>query len=113
MTASASRQVLDRRPIASTSDQWELVPASRSIATICSSLNRLFLMGSSRLEKVPGIGPITATALVATVGNATNFDSGRPDPPDGDLQRIATEYSRNVTGHAVSRLVLLANLRWR
>jgi len=32
---------------------------------------------SRRLEKIPGIGPITATALVATVGDAKNFDNGR------------------------------------
>jgi transposase len=32
---------------------------------------------SQRLEKIPGIGPITATALVATVGDAKNFDNGR------------------------------------
>lgn len=32
---------------------------------------------SSRLEKIPGIGTITASALVATIGNAKNFSSGR------------------------------------
>jgi len=32
---------------------------------------------SRRLEKVPGIGLLTATALVATVGDAKNFDNGR------------------------------------
>lgn len=32
---------------------------------------------SRRLATVPGIGPITATALVATVGDARNFKSGR------------------------------------
>lgn len=32
---------------------------------------------SRRLATVPGIGPITATALVATVGEARNFRSGR------------------------------------
>jgi len=32
---------------------------------------------SQRLEKVPGIGPLTATALVASVGDAKNFDNGR------------------------------------
>jgi transposase len=32
---------------------------------------------SRRLEKVPGIGPITASALVATVGDVRNFDNGR------------------------------------
>jgi transposase len=32
---------------------------------------------SQRLEKVPGIGPLTATALVASAGDAKNFDNGR------------------------------------
>lgn len=32
---------------------------------------------SRKLEEIPGIGPITATALVASVGNATCFESGR------------------------------------
>ena len=32
---------------------------------------------SQRLEKVPGIGPLTATALVASVGDAKNFENGR------------------------------------
>ena len=30
-----------------------------------------------RLTTIPGIGPITATALTATVGDATVFESGR------------------------------------
>ena len=30
-----------------------------------------------RLQQVPGIGPLTATALVATVGDASQFASGR------------------------------------
>jgi len=32
---------------------------------------------SRRLAEIPGIGPITASALVATVGDATNFENGR------------------------------------
>lgn len=32
---------------------------------------------SRRLEQVPGIGPITASALVASVGDAKNFANGR------------------------------------
>lgn len=32
---------------------------------------------SSKLAGVPGIGPLTASALVATIGDAKNFDSGR------------------------------------
>jgi len=32
---------------------------------------------SRRLEQIPGIGPITASALVASIGEAKNFDNGR------------------------------------
>ena len=32
---------------------------------------------SSKLAKIPGIGPITASALVASIGDAKSFDSGR------------------------------------
>lgn len=32
---------------------------------------------SVKLQKIPGIGPITASALVASLGDAKNFDSGR------------------------------------
>lgn len=32
---------------------------------------------SKRLEKIPGIGPITASALVASIGDAKNFANGR------------------------------------
>jgi transposase len=32
---------------------------------------------SRKLAKVPGVGPITASALAATVGNAHNFANGR------------------------------------
>jgi transposase len=32
---------------------------------------------SRRLEAIPGIGPLTASALIGSVGNATNFKSGR------------------------------------
>lgn len=32
---------------------------------------------SRRLEKIPGIGPLTASALAATIGNARNFENGR------------------------------------
>lgn len=32
---------------------------------------------SSKLERIPGIGPITASALVATMGEAKHFSSGR------------------------------------
>ena len=34
-------------------------------------------MPSRRLETIPGVGVITATALVATIGDASQFHSGR------------------------------------
>lgn len=33
--------------------------------------------GSRRLAQIPGIGPITASALMASIGDARHFDSGR------------------------------------
>lgn len=33
--------------------------------------------GSCRLEQIPGIGPITASALVAAIGDANSFKNGR------------------------------------
>lgn len=32
---------------------------------------------SRKLEKIPGIGPLSATAMVASIGNARSFDNGR------------------------------------
>jgi transposase len=32
---------------------------------------------SMRLEQIPGVGPITASAMVASLGDAKNFDNGR------------------------------------
>lgn len=32
---------------------------------------------SRKLEKVPGIGPLTASALIASIGDAKSFDNGR------------------------------------
>ena len=34
-------------------------------------------VASRKLAQIPGIGPITASALVASIGNARNFESGR------------------------------------
>lgn len=32
---------------------------------------------STELARIPGIGPVTASALIASIGDAKNFDSGR------------------------------------
>jgi transposase len=31
-----------------------------------------------RLQTIPGIGPVTATALIAAIGDVTQFKNGRP-----------------------------------
>ena len=36
---------------------------------------------SKKLAKIPGIGPITASALVASIGDARNFENGRQLAP--------------------------------
>ncbi|WP_350670915.1 transposase, partial [Pseudoalteromonas sp. CAL494-MNA-CIBAN-0108] len=32
---------------------------------------------SRKLAEIPGVGPITASALVASIGDAKNFENGR------------------------------------
>jgi transposase len=34
-------------------------------------------LASRKLTMIPGIGPVTASALIATIGDAKNFDNGR------------------------------------
>jgi transposase len=34
-------------------------------------------VASKKLAQIPGIGPITASAMVASIGNARNFENGR------------------------------------
>ena len=51
-------------------------------------------------EAIPGIGPITASAIVATVGNATEYKNGRQL---GGMVRIGAQ--SNVPA-VVSRLLL-------
>lgn len=60
-----------------------LVAQYRALATQIETLDRAIMAqhraspASRRLAAVPGIGPITATAFVATIGDARAFRSGR------------------------------------
>src|SRR2546428_469074 len=47
------------------------------IPGIASSRRLCVLSRSLRLEAIPGIGPITASALVASIGDAKTFKNGR------------------------------------
>ena len=40
-------------------------------------VTRLFIQQRAALEKIPGLGYLTATAMVATIGNANIFRNGR------------------------------------
>jgi transposase len=71
-----------------------------------------------RLMTVPGIGPITATALTATVGNATVFESGRHlaawlglvprQNSSGGISKAGDGYLRRLLVHGAR-----AVMRWR
>jgi len=49
------------------------------IATLDKQIEQCYRQNAlcQRISKIPGIGPITATALIATIGNASNFENGR------------------------------------
>ena len=49
-----------------------LVAVERQLAALAAHMPAV-----ARLQTIPGIGPITASALVAMVGDATRFPSGR------------------------------------
>lgn len=58
-------------------DEWGELEAK--IATVTEEIGRISRSneGCKRLRAIPGIGPIISTALIAAVGNATAFKSGR------------------------------------
>ena len=49
------------------------------IATLDKQIEQCYRQNAlcQRISKIPGIGPITATALIATIGNASNFENSR------------------------------------
>jgi transposase len=51
---------------------------------------------SRRLQSVPGLGPITASAIVATVGDPKQFKSGRRG--DGYIRRLLVHGARAIVG---------------
>jgi transposase len=66
-----------RRGVTDNLEQLELLDRQlhaldRDIAKLCQADERC-----RRAAEVPGVGPLTATALVAKVGNARQFPSGR------------------------------------
>jgi transposase len=58
----------------------ELRALDQRIAATDQQIERVFAADEAcqRLAPLPGIGPLTATALVAAVGDATEFNNGRP-----------------------------------
>lgn len=72
-----------RLPAAARSVLLTLVAQYRAIAAQIETVERAIMAqhkaspASRRLAAVPGIGPITATAFVATIGDARAFRSGR------------------------------------
>jgi transposase len=48
-----------------------------------------------RIGKIPGIGPVTASALIATIGKANNFENGRQLAARSDWFHVSTPVGVN------------------
>ncbi|MER2551618.1 MULTISPECIES: transposase, partial [Klebsiella] len=48
------------------------------IATLDKQIEQCYRQNAlcQRIGKIPGIGPVTASALIATIGKANNFENG-------------------------------------
>jgi transposase len=68
---------LARKALGSLVEQLRMVRAQIAILEKKLKVWHLASEASRRLETIPGVGVITATALVATIGNASQFHSGR------------------------------------
>jgi transposase len=66
-----------RRLIAELYNEW--MQLEQLIAEVDGELQRVFRESAAcqRLSKMGGVGPLISTALVAAVGNATEFKNGR------------------------------------
>jgi transposase len=75
--SEADLSLLIRRLLAGLWQEW--LSLDHEIAALTGELERLARSDEicRRLRSIPGIGPITATALVAAVGNASGFGRGR------------------------------------
>ena len=58
-------------------DEWKIV--DRQIEQLGDELERISAAdaGCTRIRKIPGIGPVVATAIVAAIGNGAAFRKGR------------------------------------
>jgi transposase len=65
-------------------NEWKTV--EDQIKGLCFELERISAAdpGCTRIRKIPGIGPIVATAIVAAIGNGVAFRKG-PDLPLGSV----------------------------
>lgn len=68
---------------------------------------------SRKLEKVPGIGPLTASALVASIGDAKSFENGRHLASWLDWYQAALQWwQADVAGNKQKGRLLLANFAY-
>jgi len=58
-------------------DEWKII--DRQIEELGDELERISAAdaGCTRIRKIPGIGPVVATAIVAAIGNGAAFRKGR------------------------------------
>ncbi len=67
------------------------------IATLDKQIEQCYRQNAlcQRIGKIPGIGPVTASALIATIGKANNFENGRQLAARSDWFHVSTPVGVN------------------
>jgi transposase len=67
------------------------------IATLDKQIEQCYRQNAlcQRIGKIPGIGPVTASALIATIGKANNFENGRQLAAGSDWFHVSTPVGVN------------------
>jgi hypothetical protein len=67
------------------------------IATLDKQIEQCYRQNAlcQRIGKIPGIGPVTASALIATIGKANNFENADNWLPGSDWFHVSTPVGVN------------------
>ena len=68
--------------------EWKLI--EQQLEELNNELERI-CAGCTCIRKMPGIGPVVATAIVAAIGNGAAFQKGGSSPPVWASCRVSTQ----------------------
>jgi Transposase IS116/IS110/IS902 family len=100
-------------------EKWKLV--EQQIEELNDELERISAAdaGCTRIRKIPGIGPVVATAIVASIGNGAAFSKGREFaawlgivPRHYSTGGKAKLFGISKRGNAYLRRILIHGARW-